>query len=280
MKTLLADVFGFHFSVGCLSAAHGIVAEALAPSTAELKQALFRAPVVHMDETSHQSHGHLMWNWALVTHWGACFQIAPSRGKVVAQALFGNAPKQVLVSDRYAAYHWVDPAQRQVCWAHLLRDFRRIGQRDGLPGILGRSLFRMGNLLFRYHHAKAEAAQYRRLQARMRRTLQSAADQTCCSRTAKTCRNLLQLWPALWHFVANPEVPPTNNLAERALRGVVLRRKISYVTRSGRGLRFVERVYGAAYTCCQQGKSLFGFLNASITAHFSATPPPSLLPAA
>jgi transposase len=263
MPALLSDVFGIRFSVGCLSQAQGKVADALAPVTAELHQALLQAPVIHMDETSHRSHGHLMWNWTVATSWGASFHIEPSRGKIVARGLLQEqAPTTVLVTDRYAAYQWVDIAQRQICWSHLIRDFRRISQRDGLAGCLGRFLLVMAYLVFRYHHAaaKGRAVNYARLQARMRRTLERAAHQTQCPRTARTCANLLNLWPALWHFTVKPDVPPTNNLAERALRNVVVHRKISYGTRSGRGLRFIERAYGTVYSCRQQGKSVFDFL--------------------
>ena len=117
-------------------------------------------------------------------------------------------------------------------------------------------------------------------QARLRRVLQRAVTQQTCTKTANTCDNLLKLWPAMWHFLANPAVPPTNNHAERAIRGVVLRRKISYLTRSGRGLRFVERVFAAAYSCRQQGKSLFHFLNNTFHASLNCLPCPSLVPGA
>lgn len=279
LPTLLAEVFGLKFSLGCLSEAHGKVAQGLAAPTDGLHQALLRDPIKHLDETSHQSHGHMMWNWALATSWGATFHIHPSRGKLVAQELLGKTPTGVLVSDRYAAYQWIPVQQRQVCWAHLLRDFRRISHRDGLPGVLGRSLLRMAYLLFRYHHRKLEGDAYQGLQARMHRVLQRASELSQCTRTANTCTNLLKIWPALWHFTRDAAVPPTNNLAERALRAVVVRRKISYVTRSGSGMRFVERAFGAVYTCRQQGRSVFQFFCDAITYYYrGAGPPPSLVP--
>jgi transposase len=171
-------------------------------------------------------------------------------------------------------------AQRQLCWSHLIRDFNRIGGRAGLPGTLGRSLHAMALLLFRYRKRNAPAQDYLSLQARLRRVLQRAVTQQTCTKTANTCDNLLKLWPAMWHFLANPAVPPTNNHAERAIRGVVLRRKISYLTRSDRGLRFVERVFAAAYSCRQQGKSLFHFLNNTFHASLNCLPCPSLVPGA
>lgn len=279
LTRVLAELFGLRFSVGCVSAGHGLVAEALKPATSELHAALQAAPVKHMDETSHQCHDGLMWTWVMATTWGATFHIEPSRGQCAAKTVLGSAPSGILVTDRYAGYHWVDPEQRQICWSHLLRDFRRIGQRDGLPGSLGRTLLRMGQWMFRCIHRGTLAQNTARLQARMRRTMTRAAEQNVCDKSARTCRNLLEMWHTLWRFTTDPAIPPTNNLAERALRGVVIHRKISYVTRSGRGMRFVERAYGAAHTCNLQKRSLFQFLWATLDYHFQAIiPRPSLVP--
>ncbi len=275
----LADLFGLRFSVGCVSAAHGKVADALQPATAALHEALQAAPVKHMDETSHQCHGGRLWTWTLATSWGASFHIEPSRGQCAAKEVLGTAPTGILVTDRYAGYHWVDRAQRQVCWAHLLRDFRRMGQRAGLPGALGRALLGMGQWMFRCLHRGHLAPKVERLQARMHRSLTRGAGQAICDTTARTCRNLLQLWPALWRFTTDPAIPPTNNLAERALREVVIHRKISYVTRSGRGMRFVERAYSVVHTCRQQERSAFDFFYDSLDSYFHGpTPQPSLVP--
>jgi transposase len=116
------------------------------------------------------------------------------------------------------------------------------------------------------------------LQKRIRTQLQAAADQSACSRTAKTCRNLLALWPALWHFLDDPAVPPTNNAAERALRGFVIRRKLSYFTRSGRGLRFIEHTFSTVQTCRLQGRNVFDYMTQALSAWLAGTSPPSLVP--
>ncbi len=275
---ILGQVFGVRFSVGTISAAHGKVAQALEAPCVAMKVAIQRAPVKHADETTHQSHGHGMWLWAMVSAWGAYMHIDASRSQSAARELLGETLHGVLVSDRYAGYRWVDVQQRQVCWAHLLRDFRRIAERPGEAGRVGRHLLALGWLLFRFREERREVQEYQRLQRRMRRVLERGAHQRSCSRTANTCRNLLELWPALWRFVDDPAVEPTNNRAERALRGAVLRRKISYVTRSGRGLRFVERIFSVVYTCMQQERDLYAYLFESMTAAFSGLEAPSLVP--
>lgn len=278
VRDLLGQVMGVRFSLGAISQAHGHVAQALAAPVRELHLEIARAPVRHADETSHQSHTSLMWLWAQVTPWGAGFRVDPSRGKLAAQALLGKEPQGMIVSDRYAGYAWIDSSQRQVCWSHLLRDFARIGLRQGLPGRIGRRLEAYGFTLFRWRGAGAPAAHYGWLQKRIRTQLQAAADQSSCSRTAKTCRNLLALWPALWHFLDDPAVAPTNNAAERALRGFVIRRKLSYFTRSGRGLRFIEHTFSAVQTCRLQGRNVFDYMTQALSAWLAGTSPPSLVP--
>jgi transposase len=279
IQAIFRDVFGISFSIGAISEAYEPVADALVGPTTELEQAIRQAPVKHADETTHQSHGHRLYLWAVVTNWGAHYKIQPSRAKWAAQALLGDELAGTIVTDRYAGYHWVDNSQRQVCWAHLLRDFARIANRPGWPGRIGHRLLGWGYLLFRWHGAHAHPGQWQRLQNHIRQALQAGASLTNeCSRTANTCRNLLAIWESLWHFIRDPQIPPTNNLAERAIRSVVLRRKISYVTRSGRGMRFIERVFAVAYTCQRQGRSLYEYLCQVIDAHLFKLTFPSLVP--
>jgi transposase len=128
IQRLLAQVMGLQFSIGTISMAHGHVAQALAEPVQQLQMHLSREPVRHADETSHKNHSHMMWAWTQVCDWGAHFRVDPSRGQVAAKALLGEQPQGVIVSDRYAGYHFVGLHQRQACWAHLLRDFARISQ--------------------------------------------------------------------------------------------------------------------------------------------------------
>ena len=192
--------------------------------------------------------------------------------------LIGEKPAVVVVSDRYAAYAFVDAQQRQVCWAHLLRDFTRIAQRGGHAGQVGRGLLGAGYLLFRWHKQYRTAVQFERLSRRIKRLLLQGNTQTACSRTAKTCANLLKLWPAMWTFLDHATVPPTNNEAERALRALVLKRKISGPTRSRRGDDFLAHGFSAYETCRRQGRDLWNYLHGAMLAWIDQTTAPSLLP--
>ena len=137
------------------------------------------------------------------------------------------------MSDRYAGYNFVDLQQRQACWAHLLRDFARIASRAGQAGVIGQRLQTCGYALFRWRAQDKPPKHFEWLQRCLHKHLQDGVAQSACSRTANTCANLLKIETALWHFLRNPAVAPTNNAAERALRGFVIKRKLSFFTRSG-----------------------------------------------
>ena len=277
IQRLLEQVMGLKFSMGTISMAHGHVAQALAEPVQQLQAHLSQAPVRHADETRHKSHNHMMWAWTQVCDWGAHFRLDPSRGQVAAKALLGEQPQGVIVSDRYAGYHFIDLQQRQVCWAHLLRDFARIATREGVAGVIGKRLQACGYALFRWREQGRPAEHFEWLQQRIGKQLQAGAAQTACSRTANTCANLLKIEPALWHFLRDPAVPPTNNAAERALRGFVIKRKLSFFTRSGRGLRFLERIFSMVQTCDIQGRQTFGYLQEVMQSWLAKQTAPSLV---
>jgi transposase len=267
------------FSVGAISQAHGKVAQALAAPVAQASAALRQAPVIHMDETRYPREGTTgNWVWGAVTPKLAVFNILPSRARYVAQNLLGDKPQAVIVSDRYAAYAYVDASQRQVCWAHLLRDFQRIAARQGSAGQIGRRLLGLGYVLFRWRDRGRKSEQFVPLQQRMRVALERGVAQTACSRTANTCANLLKLWPALWTFLARPDVEPTNNAAEQALRGIVIKRKISGPTRSRRGDEFIAWGFTAWESCRRQSRDFVDFMHQAVTAWVDKTTPPSLVP--
>ena len=278
VRDLLAEVLGVDFSVGAISQAQGKVALALEAPLAEVAAALAEAPVVQIDETHYPREGASHWAWGVVTPQLVSYRLLPSRARYVARHLIGEKPAGWVVSDRYAVYDYVDAAQRQVCWAHLLRDFARIAQRTGLAGRLGRGLLGAGYVLFRWRRQERSAAQFAPLRRRVRRLLEQGRVQTQCPRTARTCANVLRLWPALWSFLHDPAVPPTNNEAERALRALVLKRKISGPTRSRRGDEFIARGFSAYESCRRQGRDLWNYLHEALVAWIDKTAAPSLLP--
>ena len=278
VQAVLSHIMGIRFSLGTVSQAHGLVSEALAAPVAQLHAELQHAPVCHADETRHQSHNQTLWMWALASDWGVRFRIDVSRGQMAARLLLGQQPRFITVSDRYAGYNHLPLEQRQVCWAHLLRDFERIAGRAALAGRIGRRLLGYGYLLFRWRDQGKDLRHYDWLQKRIRAQLEVGSQQKGCSRTANTCTNLLKIWPALWTFVDNPLVPPTNNAAERALRDYVIKRKLSYFTRSGRGLQFTERIFSTVQTCKMQGRVAFDYIGNAVQSWLGGIRAPSLVP--
>jgi transposase len=108
--------------------------------------------------------------------------------------------------------------------------------------------------------------------------IEQGSAQTQCSRTANTCANLLKMWPALWTFLGNPLVAPTNNAAERVLRDYVIKRKLSYCTRSKRGMEFTERIFSTVQTCKMQARVAYDFIHEAVRSWIGHLQPPSLVP--
>jgi transposase len=278
IRDLLAQLMGVDFSVGAISQAHGKVAQALQVPVQEIARQVAQAPVKHMDETRYPREGAGNWVWGVVSTHAAWYTVLPSRARYVATSLVGEQVTGILVSDRYAVYDFVDVKQRQVCWAHLVRDFTRISHRSGVAGRVGRALLGCGWRLFRGREQGKTKSEFEPLQRRIERLLMQGVAQGQCTRTAKTCANLIKLWPALWTFLDDPLVPPTNNEAERALRAIVIKRKISGPTRSTRGDLFIARGFSVQETCRRQGRDLWGYMHAAVVAWIDKVAPPSLAP--
>lgn len=199
--------------------------------------------------------------------------------------LIGESFAGIVSSDRWWAYDSLDPARRQVCWAHLLRDFRRHSEGLTEQGRFGEAGLEICRELFDSWDAFAVHGDRERLareiapaKRRLRALLEPHRKKSTLNRHFRAfARNLLKLWPALWTFTEIDGVEPTNNRAERGLRGAVIYRKVSLGSQSEAGERFAERMLSVSGTCRLQGRSLFGFLVEALTASSRASPAPSLV---
>jgi len=282
---LCGELFGCAVSVGSVDAICQRACGALADPYAELREAVKDAPVVCVDETGWRCAGERRTLWAALTDGFAAFHIAADRHERELPELIGASFAGIVSSDRWWAYDQLDPARRQVCWAHLLRDFRRhaegLGdqQRFGEAGLeICRELFGAWEAFASHrdrHRLEREIAPAKRS---LRALLEPHRKKSVRNRHFRTfARNLLKLWPALWTFTEIEGVEPTNNRAERGLRGAVIYRKVSLGSQSEAGERFAERMLSVSQTCRLQGHSLFGFLAEAITATPRASPAPSLV---
>ena len=175
---------------------------------------------------------------------------------------------------------------RQICWAHLLRRFVSFAQRDGPVGAFGRELLDCAALVFSYWHGfkrglltREELVIWMRPVRRHFEATLRRAVATNLKELSGSCADILAHREALWTFVVHEGVSPTNNLAERELRPLVLWRRRSFGCRSERGLRFVERIMTVSQTLGKRGKWVFEFVRETVAAHLEGQPRPSLLAA-
>lgn len=255
---MLADLFGIELSVGAISEGEAALSDVLAGIVADAHAHVQHVPIVNADETGHKQNGRRHWLWVVVAGTVAVFLAAATRSTQAARTALGERFAGILVSDRYAAYAWVEAQRRQLCWAHLLRDFAKIAERSGESEKIGDELIALAQRMFRFWHRVRDGTLRRDmfvchmlfLRHRIETLLRQGADGSHAE-TARTCRNILQ-WrsaSALWTFIDMPGVEPTNNLAERTLRSFVIWRKISFGTQSARGSRYVERIMTATGSC-------------------------------
>ena len=286
VQGVLADLFGIDLSVGAISQGEAEIGAALDSIIREAHAHVQQASVAHADETGHKEGGRRHWMWLVVAGAIAVFLAAAARSAQAAKTALGERFAGILVSDRYSAYTWVDAQHRQLCWAHLLRYFTKMAERSGEPGRIGDELLFCTQRMFRFWHRVRDGTLRRDMFAchmlflrhRIETLLQQGADGRHVQ-TARTCRNILRWRAALWTFMGTPGMEPTNNLAERTLRGFVIWRKTSFGTQSARGSRYIERIMTVVASCRLQGRNVLDFLAQAIQAHWGHGKAPSLVPA-
>jgi hypothetical protein len=285
VQDILATLYQTEVSVGGIGGLEQAVSGALATAVAEAVKYVQRQPVRNADETSWREKARRKWLWISVTPLVTIFRLLQTRGAAGAKELLGDVVWGIIGTDRYAAYNWLDPRQRQLCWAHLKREFIAWSERTGETARIGVALLAIEKQLFtlwyRVRDGTLPWADFQvamlPLMARVKTLLQegvAGAD----TKARGTCRNLLQLEAALWTFVWEPGVEPTNNSAERPLRRAVLWRRRSFGTQSAAGSQFVERILTSVTTLRQQRRDVLDYLTTACTAAICKAPAPSLLP--
>ena len=242
------------------------------------------APALNVDETGWRLRGGKRTLWGALTARAAAFRIAADRHRREAQALLGEEFSGVACSDRWWAYDYLDAQRRQFCWAHLARDFTAQSEglgaqkQFGLAGLeIAKELFAAWEEFRATPTARAcssASPRSRRSSERCSRRRRARAPATAA--TAASRKNLLKRWPALWTFASVPGVEPTNNHAERGLRGAVIYRKLSLGSQSEGGERTIERLLSASITCRLQRRSLFAYLSDVLAAKIRGDPIPLL----
>jgi len=260
-------------------------ADALKP-VAEEALLYTRGQPANVGETGWKQGRNRAWLWAAVTTFVVAFLIRNTRGRTAYDDLRGGSTA-VHTTDRFPVYTHLSPHKRQLCWAHLRRDFQAMIDRGGSGTAIGAALLACSDTLFEHWYRVRDGTLARStfrstyvpaLRRQVGELLRSGA--ACgCAKTAATCGELLPVEAALWTFARVVGVEPTNNAAEREVRHAVCWRKTSFGTDSERGSRFVERVLTVIASCRRQNRNVLAFLIDAVTAHRTGAKAPSLLPA-
>lgn len=279
-------VFGVPLSLGSVTALQQQMSAALAPAHQEIAQAVRPAPVKNVDETGWKQAGDKRWLWAAVTSTAVLFVIHLKRGVVGLKALLGETIEGLISADRWSAYHLIPVERRQLCWAHLRRDFQAMIDRGGVAAPIGEELLAYTQMLFELWYKVRDGTRTRRwllrqiedwLRAEVVSLLKEGT--ACgCAKTVGVCKDVLKLEPALWTFARHEGVEPTNNAAERALRPAVLKRKRSFGCHSEEGCRFIERLFSVTQTLRLRQRPVLDYLVEALVAHRHGLPAP-ILPA-
>lgn len=285
VEEVAAALFDVPVSLGSICHLEEQMSQALTPAHAEAVAAVQAAEVKHADETSWSQAGKRRWLWLAATATVAAFVVHARRSLAGLQALLGETIAGIVISDRWKVYEVLPDGRRQLCWSHLIRDFRALSERRGTSRRIGEDLLALSAVLFEYwpqvrdgtHSRQWFAAEVVRavrpdVVSLLRRGLRCR-----CAATRGTCRELLAWEESLWTFAFVAGVEPTNNHAERLLRGAVLWRKGSFGSSSEGGCRFVERMLTVVQTLRLQGRPVLTYLYEALCAHRQKLPTPKLL---
>ena len=284
VRELVEAVFEVPISLGTVATLEQQTSIALIGSHEQARDAVREAPVKNADETGWKQAGVRRWLWTAATTTVAYFVIHVQRGVRGLEALLGEAIIGVVISDRWWGYNRLPLEQRQVCWAHLKRDFQKCLERGGTAKAVGdvglmvvEDVF---TLWWEYREGRIDRPVLKTKLEPLVEELREALERgSGCAdhKVMAFCDNLLTLYPALWLFAGIEGVEPTNNHAERILRMGVLWRKNAFGCHSESGCRFVERILTVVQTLRLQERSVLNFLEESVIAYRSGAPAPALV---
>jgi transposase len=285
VEEIVEHVLGVPIALGTVSNLEQEIAAALAPTHAEATQAVRAAPVKHVDETGWQQHGLKRWLWVAATRLVAVFVIHPLRDRSALESLLGRELLGILCSDRWVVYQqWPDPYARQLCWAHLKRNWEALVERGGAGKRIGDQFLGIHRQVFElWHLFRGGGCTRADLEARMDPHIHALTDVLAAGlrcRDAKTrgfCARLTEEQYGLWTFVGTAGVEPTNNHAERVLRRAVVWRRRSFGCHSAAGCRFAERLLTVAGTLRLQKRNIVRFLGDAVAAYRAGLPGPKLV---
>jgi transposase len=286
IRKFLRDVVRVTISRGELARIIGKVSQTLDRPYEELLEDLPAQAWLNVDETGHKQNGQRRWTWCFRARLYTLFKIDPTRSAEVLIEVLGTEFDGVLGCDYFSAYrryHREFGVLLQFCLAHLIRDVKFLTTLpDARDRAYGERLREALRQVFAVIHRREELSAVTfgsHLEAARIEVLRCGTQDVPGTKHSRNLAKRLETHgESYFRFLTTPDVEPTNNLAEQAIRFVVLDRLVTQGTRSEAGNRWCERIWTVIATCSQQGRSVFAYLEAAVGAWFDGTEAPSLLP--
>jgi transposase len=282
LEEVVETLFGVPIALGTIANLEREASAALEPAYHEVRRHVAAAAVKHLDETGWKERGKKRWLWVAATVTAVLFLIHPRRNLAALKLLLGQL-SGILVSDRWAVYDDWDAECRQICWAHVKRNWDKQMERGGTAKALGDRWQATQKTVFELWHAFRGGTCTRtelsdRLVPHVEALLEvlHAGTRSRDAKLARHCTRLEERFPLLWLFAAVEGVEPTNNHAERVQRRAVLWRRKSFGCQSPAGCRFVERILTVVQTLRLQKRNALEFLGQTLAAHRRGQPAPML----
>ena len=282
-RMLMNSLFDVPMSLGTVSKLEEELTAAAEPVMTAIEKAAQNAPRGNADETGFaRKNGKPGWLWVLVTPVAILFRLFANRTQECATRLLGTFAG-VLTTDRYNGYNKYS-GKRQLCWAHLKRDFKAMSESGTNGKRIGLALLRETRLMFlcwhrfqrwRSHQKNVSITSLESQLAACRRRMSALLEEGAALGVPK-CKTILKAEPLLWTFTTEASVEPTNNAAERAIRPAVLWKKRSFGVESDRGAHYVESMLSLWATCRNNGLDTVTYLRELLTAHRSKSRIPDI----
>jgi hypothetical protein len=290
-KLFIEEVIGIPISVGSVSNLEKEMTQAAQPVMEEIEMVAQNAAHGNVDETGFgMKNGQQGWLWVLVTDFAVLFRLFLGRGQECASKLLGCFVG-ILTSDRWCGYNHYPSEKRQLCWAHLIRDFKSMIGSGPEGEAIGKALLKAAQSMFRMWHRFKRwkenqekqgikvsmtvlESQLKAIRARVKALLKEGAE-----RNVPKCGTILKVEALLWTFTQEEGIEPTNNSAERALRPAVLWKKRSFGVESERGAQYVESMLSIWATSQRNGVNPIAFLRKLIHSYRTNVPVPSIFSA-
>jgi len=282
---LIKDLYDVDIGLGSSSNIEERVANALDPVCQRIHNVVMNGKFCkHFDETGWRTSGKRRFVWVASCEAGACYRIDPSRSRAAFEELAGKSCEDITgaVTDRYSAYITIGKLH-QYCLAHLIRDFRRFVDKEGPDNPIGDALAKEFAKACQFHGEYREGtiskAQRNMRLGHLKNRVEYWLDDGLANGSDKLsglCQTLLDNFEKLWTFMKVDGMEPTNNLAERDLRKLVIWRKKSFGTKSDRGERFVERITSVAETLKRHGQNVLAFIQQAVISYYRKELPPQI----